>query len=677
MAVPAKRKPVQVKQPDGSVITVVLHGDEYAHYHATADGLPLVKEPGKGFCYALAGAGGRGLRSSGVVAHDANLRTAVEKKFIAEDALKTDVWVAIPSERRARDAARRSGRLAVRRQENALRSTLSAASASRDNILSSKRKGLVILVNFQDEKMQSKHDREAFDRMFNQEGYAENGCSGSVRDYFYRQSYNTFELDFDVVGPVTVSKNMSYYGGNDRYGNDMHPEQMVKEACQLVDSQVDFSDYDWDGDGEVEQVYVVYAGYGEASDVYGDLEDTIWPHEYVLSGGGSPLYVDGVKVDTYSCSNELAGWSGTKLDGIGTAVHEFSHCLGLPDFYDTAGSSFGMDQWSVMDYGCYGDDGYKPTGYTAYERWFSGWLTPVEISSFAEVEDMKPLAESPEAYVLYNDANRNEYYLLENRQQVGDDVALDGHGLLVVHVDYDATEWYMNRVNNVKSHQRMTIIPADNSLNSNSLAGDPFPGTKRKRELTDLSVPAATLYNANPEGRKYMSKSITNITESTRGLLSFTCMEDAPLKAPDALSWDETAAGDVELSWEPVAGAKSYTVELANHETDQTQTFEGITANACTLSGLAAATYYWRVQAVRDNNVSPFSNWSNFLVETGIGTVEAASALTPETPVTVYAPDGRCLMHTTYGDFERASKQSGVYLIHPDGTEVYTKVYVP
>lgn len=549
LAVPAKSKPFVVKQSDGSLITLRLMGDEHFHYLQTADGIPVVRHADGTYRYASLDSGI--LTPSAVLAHDAADRTASEADFIHTQALQANQLADLRTSRLSMKSARLGARKAPVAQPQSVGEGAGAVG---------KRKGLVILVNFKDKTMNAANTRQAFDDMMNKEGYSENSNAGSVHDYFYAQSYGQFDLTFDVVGPVTVSRKMSYYGGNDSYGDDANPATMVYEACKLVDSQVDFSTYDWDEDGEVDQVYVIYAGYSEAA---GADDDCIWPHEYWLQYAGLSLTLDGVKINTYGCSSELYGTSGTRMDGIGTACHEFSHCLGLPDLYDTnSGNNFGMDSWSVMDYGCYNGDGFAPCGYTAYERWVSGWLTPTELSAASSVVGMKSLDSNAEAYVIYNDANRNECYILENRQQDGWFANDEAHGMLVTHVDYDKTVWEYNSVNNTSSHQRCTIIPADNILTTSTLSGDLFPGSAKATELTDDSRPAAKLYNYNSDGTKYMGKPITNIAE-TDGLISFDFMGGREIEAP-IVTEAGTHIGNSEFtaSWQAVEDAETYTVEL-------------------------------------------------------------------------------------------------------------------
>ena len=221
-----------------------------------------------------------------------------------------------------------------------------------------------------------------------------------------------------------------------------------------------------------------------------------------------------------------AGKGVITITGIGTACHEFSHCFGLPDFYDTDGRNFGMSTWSLMDYGEYNGNGGNPVGFTSYERMFCGWLEPKELTEPVRVVGMPALTSKPAAYILRNSGKSDEYYLFENRQKVSWDKYIGGHGMLVIHVDYDSLAWAENAVNVFRNHQRMTIIPADNMLYSGTLSGDPWPQSE-KTELSDNSTPAASLYNPNAEGDLLMHHSITEITESSDKLISFIFDEEA------------------------------------------------------------------------------------------------------------------------------------------------------
>lgn len=562
-AVPAKRVKRQVQQPDGSVLTVMLRGDENFHYTSTEDGQPLVQRADGAYCYATLDSNGK-LTASAQVAHDVESRGAAELSFLNYYTAESQKVRSLGMERAKQRNARRMARLAKRGVVDAsgkpVRRVMAGATGGEGIGVTGKRKGLVILVNFKDKKMQSKHTQAEWNDYFNKVGYNKYGNNGSVHDYFYAQSYGKLDLEFDVIGPVTVSKNMASYGANDAQGNDIDPAGMIKEACELAyaKEKMDMSQYDWDGDGAVDQVYVIYAGYGEAA---GGEANTIWPHEWDIQGGGYSLVLGGKRIRTYACSSELNGGYGTDISGIGTACHEFSHCMGIPDFYDTAGGGcFGMDAWDLMDYGSYGGDGYEPTGYNAYEKWVSGWIEPTILTAPCYIKNMKPLSDAPEACVVFNEANKNEYYIFENRQLKGTDVALPNHGMLVIHVDYDQKVWFDNEVNNTSNHQRFTVVPADNKLTSETVAGDTYPGTTKSTELTDTSKPAATLFNANSDGRKFLGKPVTDITEKD-GLISFTFMGGVNLDAPQpkVMNMTETSFTG---GWNAVDGAESYTVEL-------------------------------------------------------------------------------------------------------------------
>ncbi len=304
----------------------------------------------------------------------------------------------------------------------------------------------------------------------------------------------------------------AYYGDNtDGYtANISALAEMIVEACTAVDSEVDFSDYDWDGDGIADMVFFLYAGQGENA---GGSTDTIWAHMWTLtsaSSGKTTLTLDNTQIDTYACAAELS--SSRSTAGIGTFCHEFSHCLGLPDVYDTSsGGNYGMGNWDVLCYGNYNGhtygDAYIPAGFTSYERWFAGWLEPEELSIDGDYS-LAALTDEPQAYVIYNDRVKNEYFLLENRQREGWDASLAGEGLLILHIDFDASAWANNMVN--YSTQRYTLFAANNKYSTSYEAGMAYPYNGND-SLTNSSTPAAKLNNTNTDGTYYMNKPITNI----------------------------------------------------------------------------------------------------------------------------------------------------------------------
>ena len=449
----------------------------------------------------------------------------------------------------------------ARCQANARRS-LKARSPQHKVNYTGQKKGLVILVEFADVKFSSSDDPHTFySKFFNQPSYTENGFTGSVHDYFYDQSYGQFDLEFDVVGPLEAKHQMAYYGQNSEDGNrkDVMFFDFVEEVLEMADEHVNYKDYDWDGNREADQVFIIYAGYGEN---YGADPNTLWPKEASLTANGVDVRYDGVQIGAFACSCELSGTKGNTPDGIGSACHEFTHCLGIPDMYDTGYSGgVGMAYWDVMCSGSYLNNSRTPAGYTSYERWMSGWLNPVEITNFTQVTGMPSLEVGPIAYVLYNEGNRDEYYLLENRQPTKWDAYVGGHGLLVVHVDYDKGAWTANNVNTTVNRQRMTVIPADGRLGSgNNSSGDTYPGTTGKTSLNSKTNPAASVYNKNTDGSNFMHKNLDSITEED-GVISFIACRPDP-GTPVLKELQKVSNTSFTASWDGVDNVDSYTVFL-------------------------------------------------------------------------------------------------------------------
>jgi M6 family metalloprotease-like protein len=394
-------------------------------------------------------------------------------------------------------------------------------------------RGLVILAEFSDKTFKETNDRQRYDDILNAPGYTSSeGFRGSVADYFRDQSAGLFELKFDVVGPYTAEKSSRFYGQNDDSGNDRHPAELIAEMCKAADKEVNFADYDWDGDGEVEEVFVVYAGKSESD--AGD-SNLLYPHMWTLEEAGvGSLELDGVKVDVYACANELK--NSNRINGIGTFCHEFSHCLGLPDFYDllyTGG--FGMGYFDLMSAGNYNGNGYCPAGYTAFEKMVCGWVEPIELSDQdVTVESLKPMSENGDTYIIYNDGYPNEFYMIENRQKTGWDSNYPSQGLLITHVDYDQEIWENNCPNTIidmkkaiewglsftNDHERMTMFHADNSSSMSSTKNDLYP-YKQADSLTATSNPAATLYHHNSLRKKIMQGAILDIKQNADNTMSF------------------------------------------------------------------------------------------------------------------------------------------------------------
>ena len=487
MAVPSK--PGQwktIKLTDGTEVRAQLAGDEHVHFWMAEDGTKYVKDG------------------------DSETYVVIDNETVA-----------------ARSAARRSKMKTGKR----LRVPRKATIGERTHYLGQK-KGIVILAQFTDVKYKSGNNLAKYKRILNEAGYNEGSFKGSVADYFKSQSANQFELDFDVVGPYTMTNSQSYYGKNDSQGNDMRAEDMIIEACQQADAEVNFADYDWDGDGVVDQVFVVYAGKGEAD---GGSSNTIWPHMWSLVEAGKELTLDDTKIENYACSSELSG-SGS-IDGIGTFCHEFSHCMGFPDFYDITYNSgwMAMDDFDLMCGGSYLGNGFVPCGYTAHEKMMCGWQEPTVLAdNDTIVQNVKPMSEHGETFIIYNDAHPDEYYMLENRQKTGWDASYPSLGLMITHVDFDLAIWQANvpntKVSNSEAseyglnkgndHQRMSMVCADNRATTYTTSNDLYP-YQYNDSLTATSKPAATLFNNNSEGKKVLQGAVLNITQNADGTMSF------------------------------------------------------------------------------------------------------------------------------------------------------------
>lgn len=543
-AKPATPKPITYTQPDGSTITVRLCGDEFHHYYVTESGEYITKCDDGYFRYTTLDSQKKPIAGTIKVGEALPYDLTAIQKDVAKS-LKN-----IHSERRQLKMQSAQNRQAPMRR-----------AAEKAKSADSEVRGLVLLVNFADKSF--KTSQTTIDDMMNKEGYTDTyGSIGSARDYFIAQSYGQFKPTFDVVGPVTLKRNMSYYGSNDSSGSDKYPDVMVSEACEIASEEglVDMSDYDLDGDGWVDLIYVIYAGYAESS---GAADNTVWPHAwYIYHGAGRQVSVDGVYLDAYACSSELNGTSGSKPDGIGTFVHEYSHTLGLPDFYDIDYSGgLGMDYWSVMDSGCYGEDGYVPINYNALERASCGWITLNELTESASIT-MPTLNSDKNAAYRISSTNSDQYITLETRKNEGWDKSLEAEGMMVTAIDYNQSVWDDNAPNDDPYRQRVKLIPADNEWDEYTLYGDLYP-YGGNNTLTSSSTPAMKVYNTTIN-----DKPITNIAYSN-GVTTFDFMggKVSTIDAPVATSPGEVCRDKFTAYWSPVEDATSYTLYVERCET--------------------------------------------------------------------------------------------------------------
>lgn len=387
---------------------------------------------------------------------------------------------------------------------------------------------------------------ETYNRIFNEAGYNERDGVGCVADYYRDQSNGLFNLVFDVYGPYQVDMKAQPYSqptDNSRnYGKEVMLEATNKWIAE--NPTLDYKQYDWNGNGYINQVIYVSAGLsGNQSNqkCYG----YIWPNTHSFSTITAP---DGTKISNYTISCET--WTNGSSCGIGTICHEYTHSLGLPDIYSTSSGEPVVDEWDLMDGGNFTNYGWCPTNWTPLEKMLLGWLTPTVLTEPTSVTNMKPVSEGGKVYQIKH--TDNEYLLLENRQQKGWDLGAPGKGLVVYHVNYNASLWNTNSVNSTSGSYGFSLVSADNldynewyslllsrkvssqyqnkpRLNSLLMSTTPYPWSTDStevvnRELTDSSVPATLMFTENASSSKLLGKPITNITMTADGLVSFDFM---------------------------------------------------------------------------------------------------------------------------------------------------------
>ncbi len=536
-AVPAKRGWQTRTQADGTTIEVQQFGDEFYHYMLNRDGKQVREVNGM---YVEVG-----------------------------DAPSKDVARA----RRAKGVARRQ------RKEVGTEPNLAP-------------KGVVILANFKDKSMQSSHTQAVFDELCNSLNCTVNDGYPSAGQYFADQSNGRYRPQFDVFGPVNLSRNVAYYGtdkpGQDE-GDDQHATDAVVEACILANEQftINWADYDSDSDGYVDFVYVIYAGKGQAD---GGTSETIWPHNWSVESARQSGYctytatqckVGGKKLDNYAMSGEI---SGSSLGGIGTLCHEFGHVMGLPDLYDTDyGTNYENNltpnDWNIMDCGSYNGDGHCPPNYDPWEKDFFGWLTPINLGNTGQ--NLTLYANGTENQQTYQINASGTYvgpttsglrYYIENRQAVGWDAPLTGHGLLIWKVNFNASAWENNTPNNSNTSGAplYTVVSATGTKigwdgSTDNCPKNTFPGSGKKTSWTGVS-----------------GKPLLNIAELNQVVTLTYIEEPAPVVDPFTLTFmangnqfDQTTStgtvvlpannpldcpcGKVFLGWTKTAGYESET----------------------------------------------------------------------------------------------------------------------
>ena len=388
-------------------------------------------------------------------------------------------------------------------------SALKGTKRTSENPYIGDRRQLVVLAAFADKgfKGDSVQTLVQWDKIFNTSHLTDTLLRGSVYDYFYDQSYGQLRLSFDLYY-LTVDSMKKYRSTNN---DDENSKYLVQDIAKVIDKKIDdWAPYDWNGDGYVDQLLIVYAGKGMQD---GGGKNTIWAHQWWMSEheGVTPVKVQGADkkyyINSYCCVQELSGRDN--YGSFGTLCHEYSHCFGLPDFY--YGSSKVVNSWDLMDSGNYNGDGFIPCGYSAFERAFMGWLTLEELTGMQSVDSLSALTIQPKAYIVRNDGRPYEYYVIENRQKIGWDEKLPGSGIVIFHVDYDD---YIFRYGspNTKNITRYSIFPANDKPypSKDNIKGWAYP-YNGNNSLTNTSEPAAELNNLNSDSTLYMNKPITEM----------------------------------------------------------------------------------------------------------------------------------------------------------------------
>lgn len=551
-AVIACPEPVTVQQPDGTNLTIKLHGDEYLNFHTTLDGYTVIKSEKTG-AWEYADIAESQLISSNITAHNAEERTLGEKQFLKQTA--TFITPSPSIEQRE-----------MRQLSVSLRKQHSIHKLAGTKFDYSKFRGLVILVEFSDRSFTRNDAHDIFEAMINQPEYTgfnalntnvRETYTGSVHDYFSDNSGGRFRPQFDVIGPIKINKSCTSPNGTSGASS------VVQASLDAADQLIDFSNYDTDGDGVVDMVYFIFAGAG--SNFSGNNSRFIWPHASATYG-----IRDGVRMGRYACSTELYGPLNNKIiDGIGTIVHEFSHVLGVADFYDTDYSGSGGESahpglWSVMASGSYNNYARTPVAYSAYERYANGFDNPELINEPAEYT-LPYLGTSGKSYRV-NSPVAHEFFIFENRQKSKWDAYLPGNGMLVFRVDStNNAAWNSNRVNADPEHNYYELLRAMPTINASGTivdgSGDPYPGQYRLKKLVGFKTWDGTAMPFSVSKISEVSPSDGGSIKDVRFTLGinndvlFEDFENLPLTANDTTgingrftSWDLSGANIIKAT---------------------------------------------------------------------------------------------------------------------------------
>ena len=558
MAIPADPQPKTVRQPGGTTLTVLMRGDEHGHVLLSEDGFPLIYNTSKRQ-FEFARLSKNKLVASGISASNPNQRNAQAKAYVAsadrQQMLKASLTAGM-----ARPKVRRTYT-----EPNGYTHPMISNFPTMGHM-----KTLCLLIQFSDVKFSSiSNPQEFYTNLLNQKGFTySNGANGSVRDFYNDASMGMFDPEWDVVGPITLSNAATYYG-TDSPSQDAHMGEAVKEAVEKAhDMGVDFSQYDYDNDGVVDNIAIIYAGYGEADDPNG--KEFIWPHAANMEENwGISIAEDGKKISHYFCSNEVRYNSDANVKvptGIGTVVHEFGHVLGLPDLYDVSYNmvssmlQYGLYYWDTMAAGSYSNNMNTPPTFSSYERMVLGWMKPQDVSADIDsIACLPNLAESNKALRVKVPGTDSEYFMLEYRQQKGWDKYIYDHGLLVWHIDEVDSLWKRNTINIDPTHQHVDLVEVTGKQDNNPI-NDALPGTNG---ITSLAL---TAWNGS------LVPDLDDVSEADDTVKVLFSPSNFLLAPPQEVKATVLTDSTLTWAWGPVGDASSYLVRTYMLNDDGTET---------------------------------------------------------------------------------------------------------
>ncbi|WP_195281880.1 M6 family metalloprotease domain-containing protein [Parabacteroides johnsonii] len=521
---------------DGSYVNLRLKGDEYSKWAMTEDGYVLLRDSLGEWCYADVDIRGNiyasrlkisALRSKGVDDFLKNISGKIKPGMIGKELLgKTEIC---------------------------------KNSVSRSSVVGEQRT-LVVLMQYRD--VLFKKTREDYDALFNEIGYQKDGALGSVKDFFRENSYGKLDLDCDILGPFTTLHDMKYYGGNDRRDQDQRPEEIFLEALEKIVEIVKLSDYDSDGDGVINNIHLIFSGYGEEA---GAEADAVWSHEAIFA---EPIEMDGVKIKGYSCAPELRGNNGNGISRIGVHCHEMGHSFGALDFYDTDydknGAFSGTGKWDLMASGSWNNEGVTPAHFNPYVKMQFGWVECETLNKEQDKVVLPPAVGNSKIYRI-NTSVEGDFFLLENRQQLGFDKSIPGNGLMVYHILPDIVQ--RSIVNKINAAFPQTCYPVcagteygipdriPFSYGDVDSPKCPFPGSSLTDEFTSMSVPAALAADGS-----LAQVGLTNIRQEENGDVSFKVSENGTVVEQSLLFSDSFENAGLAWAMDNIKGNISWSI---------------------------------------------------------------------------------------------------------------------